>query len=60
MSTKQELLVAYAQGEAARRAGRRIEDCPFRGNAPSTRDRADAWREGWDAQNARYRKPVNA
>jgi hypothetical protein len=60
MSAKQECLVAYAQGEAARRAGRRIDECPFIGTSPSTTRRADAWREGWTAQDVRFRKPVTA
>lgn len=51
--TEREYRQAQDGGAAARRGGRRIGDCPYRGHTDKVRLLAEAWRGAWQAEDAR-------
>lgn len=44
---------AYDRGEQSRRNSGRIGDCPYRGKTDRVLKLAEAWRNGWLAEDAR-------
>lgn len=44
-----QLLGCHEKGIEAFRAGKKLEDCPYRGRAGFNGQRAEYWRDGWRA-----------
>lgn len=42
-----QLMGCFEKGANARRAGKKLEDCPYRGHRGLNRQRANYWRDGW-------------
>ena len=49
--TEREFKQAHESGAAARRGGRPVGACPFRGKTEHVRRLAEAWRSGWAQQD---------